>query len=126
PDNRQEFAAHVVDGVRARGRCAGSEGAVLFSAPANCWTAPSGRRHGVMASARKCGPGADGVFPAPVGGRRAVVVGGGWWGWGEGGGKGRTFARVYLVLVRRVPGREAARELRWAFRVQGVRFRRRK
>src|SRR5262249_27229542 len=38
---------------------------------------------------------------------------------------GRTFARVYLVLVRRVLGQEAARELRRAFRVQGVRFRRR-
>src|SRR5262249_50061373 len=39
---------------------------------------------------------------------------------------GRTFARVYLRLVRRVLGQEAARELRRAFRVQGIRFRRRK
>jgi putative metallohydrolase (TIGR04338 family) len=39
---------------------------------------------------------------------------------------GRTFARVYLRLVRRVLGQEAARELRWAFLRHGVRFRRRK
>ena len=39
---------------------------------------------------------------------------------------GRKFAWVYLELVRRVLGKEAARELRRAFRVQGVRCRRRK
>ena len=39
---------------------------------------------------------------------------------------GRKFAWVYLALVRRVLGVAAARALRWAFRVQGVRFRRRK
>jgi putative metallohydrolase (TIGR04338 family) len=38
---------------------------------------------------------------------------------------GRTFARVYLMLVWRVLGQEAARELHWAFRRHGVRFQRR-
>jgi len=39
---------------------------------------------------------------------------------------GRTFARVYLRLVRHVLGQEAARELRWAFRRHRIRFQRRK
>jgi hypothetical protein len=71
------------------------------------------RVEGVMASARKFGPGADGVFPAPVGGRRAIVVGEGVPGGGqrvkreEGRGKGRAGREMAETVL--TSGRGAGR-----------------
>src|SRR5262249_23208954 len=68
------------------------------------------RGEGVMASARKGGPGADGAFPAPVGGRRAVVLGEGVSGGGqrvkreEGRGQGRVGRELAETVLTRGRG----------------------